>query len=347
MSGVVCRNVTRACRARAVGLMMVLGVVAAVSLTAGAQEVTLQDAAMRGDPEAVKRLIDEGADVNQADPQGVTALHYAAFGGHVEIVELLLDRGADANAVVPGQNVTALHAAANTGSLPVVELLLAHGGDVTLEDSDGSTPLFHAADRCHTPIVKLLLEHGAQVDEIEVPENLEFRVGVQMDGYQQFVRSVNLYRRCKIAGRDAGVMLVIEATGDMFVSSDDDAGRDNSPIRVHDGSETANKRENYVAAEGSFLKCNDGVAARGFIITTDQPDQPQIIEITDVLLAEDRDLFNSWVVSEDLDLGKTDYAGFRSAHPGVSPAGGDASVQGDAEVAIFAIGRDKSFQLVP
>ena len=54
-----------------------------------------QDAARKGDAAAVKKLLDEGVDVNTKFRYNATALFYASDHGHVEVVKVLLDRGAD------------------------------------------------------------------------------------------------------------------------------------------------------------------------------------------------------------------------------------------------------------
>lgn len=56
-----------------------------------------QDAARKGDAAAVKKLLDDGVDVNTKFRYEATALFYACDHGHVEVVKVLLDRGADMN----------------------------------------------------------------------------------------------------------------------------------------------------------------------------------------------------------------------------------------------------------
>ena len=57
----------------------------------------LSAAARRGDAATVKKLLDEGVDVNTKYRYGVTALTYACDHGNVDVVKVLLDRGADVN----------------------------------------------------------------------------------------------------------------------------------------------------------------------------------------------------------------------------------------------------------
>jgi ankyrin repeat protein len=67
------------------------------------------------------------ADVNEADDQGNTPLHWAAIGNEVEIAQLLLSKGADLNATDP-QGLTPLTKATFRGNAEIAELLVAHGG---------------------------------------------------------------------------------------------------------------------------------------------------------------------------------------------------------------------------
>ena len=62
-----------------------------------APAISIHDAAMTGNIEAVKRDLAAGVDVNAKDKYGWTPLHWAAREGHKKIVELLIDKGADVN----------------------------------------------------------------------------------------------------------------------------------------------------------------------------------------------------------------------------------------------------------
>ncbi len=66
--------------------------------TAKAPDISIHYAADRGNIEAVKQHIADGADVNAKDDIGDTLLHYAGGKGHKEIAELLIAKGADVNA---------------------------------------------------------------------------------------------------------------------------------------------------------------------------------------------------------------------------------------------------------
>src|SRR6186713_3305361 len=68
----------------------------------------LSDAARKGDAAAVKKLLDEGVDVNTKFRYDRTALSFAADRGHVDVVKVLLDRGADVTIKDTFYNATAL-----------------------------------------------------------------------------------------------------------------------------------------------------------------------------------------------------------------------------------------------
>lgn len=90
---------------------------------------SLHVAAEHGRTERVLALLEQGTEVNQLDPNGLTALHYAAAEGHLDTVRALLERGADVNG--RGEEIaTPLHYAANNGHFEVVRLLVARSADV-------------------------------------------------------------------------------------------------------------------------------------------------------------------------------------------------------------------------
>ena len=88
---------------------------------------TLHKACDKGNIEAVKQHLADGANVNTKDKYGWTPLRYAA-NGHKEIVRLLIAKGADVNAKTL-RGWTSLHGAAIDGHKEVAELLIAAGTD--------------------------------------------------------------------------------------------------------------------------------------------------------------------------------------------------------------------------
>jgi ankyrin repeat protein len=82
-------------------------------------------AASEGRLDAVRYLLDQGADVNARDERGRSALTEAAFYGNASVIKELILRGADLNAV--SDEGTALDIAINTNHDSVIELLKHYG----------------------------------------------------------------------------------------------------------------------------------------------------------------------------------------------------------------------------
>ena len=89
----------------------------------------LMRAALKGNTERVKELINEGADINQRDENSRTALMFAVINGHYQTMKVLLEYGADVNAR-SNKGGTALMGAASAGDLRMVQALLDKGADL-------------------------------------------------------------------------------------------------------------------------------------------------------------------------------------------------------------------------
>jgi ankyrin repeat protein len=157
-------------------------------------DAPLADAAERSDRATVRTLIDRQVDVNQTQPDGMTALHWAAHrddletakllvaaradvkaanrygvtplslactNGNTAMVELFLEAGADPNTKLPGDE-TALMTAARTGRIGPVRALLSRGADVNAREQHGQTALMWAAAEGHAEVVEALLKAGAE-----------------------------------------------------------------------------------------------------------------------------------------------------------------------------------------
>ena len=119
-------------------------------------------AAYHDDAETAALLVRAGADVNAVNRYGVPPLSLAAANGAADLVARLLDAGADPGAALRGGE-TVLMTAARTGSLAAVETLLARGADPNAREAQDQTALMWAAAEGHTPIVEALLAAGADV----------------------------------------------------------------------------------------------------------------------------------------------------------------------------------------
>ncbi|KAK9909352.1 hypothetical protein WJX75_000913 [Coccomyxa subellipsoidea] len=105
----------------------------------GSEELaTVSTAASSGDLELLKELLANGGDVNDADDEGRTGLHFACGYGEITCMNLLLEHDAKVNATDHNKN-TALHYAAGYGQVECVEVLLNKGASITAKNLDGKT----------------------------------------------------------------------------------------------------------------------------------------------------------------------------------------------------------------
>ena len=162
---------------------------------AGSGDLPLVDAARNADPDAVRALLQKGANVNTAEADGTTALHWASHRDDVASADLLIRAGAKVNAandlgatplwtaslngsaamvrrlLEAGANPnaalllgeTTVMVASRSGNPDVVEQLLAKGANVNARAARGQTALMWAVAQRHPDVVKVLLAHGADV----------------------------------------------------------------------------------------------------------------------------------------------------------------------------------------
>jgi uncharacterized protein len=179
---------------RLVGLSLLM--LSTAGAAVGAERATLADAAERSDKALVRTLVEKGADVNAAQADGTTALHWAAYrddaetaallvkaganvnaanrfgvpplalastNGNAAVVKLLLDGGADASATMKGGE-TVLMMAARSGSVEAVKALLVRGAKHDVRERRGQTALMWAASEGHAAVVRALIEAGADIN---------------------------------------------------------------------------------------------------------------------------------------------------------------------------------------
>jgi len=133
-------------------------------------QMPLHIAAMNGDTERAKLLIEGGANVNEKDAGGSTPMAYAICNSHPEIVDLLKDKDVDINAAINVAGHTLLHIAAITGRTEAAALLIAKGANVHAIDGDSHTPMYYAVYIGYTKIVDLLQAKGVNIN---APVNAE------------------------------------------------------------------------------------------------------------------------------------------------------------------------------
>ena len=146
---------------------LVAGLVLFAATAAAATTSAVADAAMRGDREAVRAALAAKADVNAAQVDGTTALHWAVERNEVELAEILLTAGARVNARTR-EGVTPIQLAAINGSAPMLGRLIKSGADPNAPlTPGGDTALMLAARTGKTDAVRLLIEARADVNEKE------------------------------------------------------------------------------------------------------------------------------------------------------------------------------------
>jgi uncharacterized protein len=148
------------------GAVLVLALTLLACAALGAPPLRLVDAVKSGDKATVLALVESHADVNAAEADGTTALHWAARLDDLDLAERLLRAGSHVNAA-NRYGMTALYLACVNGSAPMIGKLLQAGADANAIWTEGETPLMIVARGGNVEAAKVLLAHGAQVNAAE------------------------------------------------------------------------------------------------------------------------------------------------------------------------------------
>ncbi len=209
----------------------------------------MADAAMRRDSGELQRLLKAGADVNAAQSDGATALHWAAYHGDATlaeqllkaganpaaanrngstpmwlaanqgdaaVLEALLDGGASANEDLPlGRKPLML--AARSGVVEAVNVLLEHDADPNdTETQRGTNALMQAADQGHAAVLKKLIEHGANVAAVSAPVMRDGRTAAlgQSEDPRKAVRRQVISVMCDLKTEDLATLKELATLGE-------------------------------------------------------------------------------------------------------------------------------------
>ena len=131
-----------------------------------AAQSQLADLIQDGRSTEANQLIAAGADVNRAQADGTTPLHWAVYRKDAALVGQLLDHGADAN-VSNRFGAAPLNEAVKLADAGLVEQLLEAGADPEATNTDGQTALMLSARTGSVAVARSLVTHGADVNALE------------------------------------------------------------------------------------------------------------------------------------------------------------------------------------
>ena len=131
-------------------------------ITTAAGRPAIIEAVRKGVREALKALLQKGANVNEAEADGATALHWASYRDDIQSADTLLKAGARVNAA-NDLGVTALWMASQNGSDAMVKRLLDAGASPNVTLLSGETPLMVAARTGSASVARLLISKGASL----------------------------------------------------------------------------------------------------------------------------------------------------------------------------------------
>jgi uncharacterized protein len=145
------------------GVQTLAAVLLMASAVLSANVPPLVEAAKAGYRDTLRALLQKGANANDADGDGSTALHWSSYRNDLESVDLLLRAGAKVNAKTD-LGVTPLWTASQNGSDAMVRRLLQAGADPNIALLSGETPVMVAARSGYTGVVEQLAAKGANLN---------------------------------------------------------------------------------------------------------------------------------------------------------------------------------------
>ena len=133
-------------------------------MAAGRADVA--DAVMKRDKVALRALLEQKADVNAAQVDGATALHWAVYHDDREAIDLLINSGAKID-VKNREGVTPLRLASLYGNVPLIDRLIKAGADAKQRGPAGETMVMLAARNGNPEAIRLLVAASADVNAKE------------------------------------------------------------------------------------------------------------------------------------------------------------------------------------
>ncbi|EAY03167.1 hypothetical protein TVAG_345410 [Trichomonas vaginalis G3] len=129
-------------------------------------------------PSILEYFFSQGANINEKDENGETALHNATIENNEETVEFLITHGANINEKNENEE-TALHYAATNNCTQIAEFLILHGANINEKDKKGKTALHNASIWNCKETADLLILLGANIDEKDDNDQTDLHYAIE------------------------------------------------------------------------------------------------------------------------------------------------------------------------
>lgn len=220
---------------------LICGCCMTLLLPAAGSDLRLAQAVQQGDTQAIRSLIQQQADVNAAEGDGMTALHWAAYRDDLEAARLLLEAGANLKAATRDQAITPLILAAKNGDADMIDALLRAGAGPNVATTDGMTPLMAAALSGRADAAQVLLDGGADVNAKEAGHH---QTALMFAAAQDRAAMISL-----LAARGAELNASTDVVKLEAAKLDDDG----NPIPVKKGDETVTGGNSFMGGMTALL----------------------------------------------------------------------------------------------
>jgi uncharacterized protein len=205
------------------GLRILLQKKADVNVAQADGTTALHWAVQNNDLATVNLLLAAGADVKAANRAGASSLYLAAVNGNAEMMERLLKAGADVNGKVLLNGETPLMVASRTGNAAAVKLLLDRGADVNAAETlRETTAIMWAAEQGHGDVIRMLAARKADVNhqgrKFEAKKQYGLNANVAIQGYTGGLTALVLAAR---EGAIDSVQALVDAGADLNKTSGD------------------------------------------------------------------------------------------------------------------------------
>ncbi|XP_035793884.1 protein phosphatase 1 regulatory subunit 12B-like isoform X8 [Anopheles albimanus] len=137
-----------------------------------------------GDKDEVEYLLQDGADIDTANVDGLTALHQACIDDNLDMVEFLVQKGADVNRK-DNEGWTPLHATASCGFLSIARYLIENGADLAAINSDGELPV----DLANSDAMEDLIQHHNEQQGIDCDEARQAEERIMLSDATKWLRT--------------------------------------------------------------------------------------------------------------------------------------------------------------